>query len=811
MEAATGVANGRVGSLPISSSSSSSSSNKRKEWRAISDNPPRTSSNEDLDRLKLGQSDERTIYEHGTDVNYHSITVDGGLDNNNDLMQQRLHDVSSQREKMQQMEIELRAQIISRSEIIAMQNSFTDQINEQINAATQLKDHLQEREHAIHELELNLEEKDRELRAIKIDNEAAWAKEDLIREQNKELLAYRRERDNYEAERAQQLQQIHDLQEHIQEKERQYLELEEQHRVLQENILYKDEQLREAQAWIARVDAMQSTTHISLQTELRERTEQFNHFWLGCQRQFADMERHHLQSIQQLQLELADARQRSAVYTEDASADHSNSEEASSFGQTKGTQFNANSAGTSSGNPGILANGNVDEYPSFAAMGNASTKAEHSPGVPIPPSVIGLGAYMQPGQVAALHPFFIPQQGIPHSIPPASTHVPDPHMGHFIPVPAISSHQDWQHQQAVADSSQISNNNQYQPPQTEQNMQSSHVHYDYQQITPAHMGPSGYVVTNAVPNPEVASVITVAREEAQNMAYPQPQQQQESPKFHEELRLDSSDRKVEMKLQDNLTANEGQGLPTEKQHSAETSSLSSTSATSESNGSSAILPPPTIPSGRAPNVVSPVKIVEPRLLDERSLLACIVRAIPAGSGGRVRISSTLPNRLGKMLAPLHWHDYKKRYGKLDDFVAGHPELFVIEEDFIQLREGAQEMISASAAIAKVSAAAAASAPYSSTILPSVAVTPMAQSHHQRPKKVPSDDKSSASQNQNNGVYNNIVQGLSNVKILSNPRQQQQQQNGVQLKGTSNGRPGVNFGGKQQQQGRDSGPAVIPRR
>ncbi|KAL5229418.1 hypothetical protein ABZP36_028194 [Zizania latifolia] len=29
----------------------------------------------------------------------------------------------------------------------------------------------------------------------------------------------------------------------------------------------------------------------------------------------------------------------------------------------------------------------------------------------------------------------------------------------------------------------------------------------------------------------------------------------------------------------------------------------------------------------------------------------------------------LPNRLGKMLAPLHWHDYKKHYGKLDDFVA----------------------------------------------------------------------------------------------------------------------------------------------
>jgi hypothetical protein len=36
--------------------------------------------------------------------------------------------------------------------------------------------------------------------------------------------------------------------------------------------------------------------------------------------------------------------------------------------------------------------------------------------------------------------------------------------------------------------------------------------------------------------------------------------------------------------------------------------------------------------------------------------------------------SQLPNRLGKMLAPLHWQDYKKQYGKLDDFVSSHPEV-----------------------------------------------------------------------------------------------------------------------------------------
>lgn len=58
-----------------------------------------------------------------------------------------------------------------------------------------------------------------------------------------------------------------------------------QQRVAQETILYKDERLREAQSWIARVqemDALQSTT---MQAELRERTEQYNQLWLGCQRQ----------------------------------------------------------------------------------------------------------------------------------------------------------------------------------------------------------------------------------------------------------------------------------------------------------------------------------------------------------------------------------------------------------------------------------------------------------------------------------------------------------------------------------------------
>ena len=65
------------------------------------------------------------------------------------------------------------------------------------------------------------------------------------------------------------------------------------------------------------------------------------------------------------------------------------------------------------------------------------------------------------------------------------------------------------------------------------------------------------------------------------------------------------------------------------------------------------------------------------------------------------------------------------------------QLFVIEGDFIHLREGAQEIISATTAFAKVAAAAAASSTPLSSLFPSVALTPVAQSN--RHKTVPSLD------------------------------------------------------------------------
>ncbi|KAL2503083.1 uncharacterized protein Fot_36931 [Forsythia ovata] len=95
-----------------------------------------------------------------TDVDFCSIAIDGGLEN--DILQQRLHTVLKQREQLQHMEIGLRAQ-----------------------------EQLHKRGQQIHELERKIEENERELNAIRLDNEDAWAKEDLLREQSKELQSYR--------------------------------------------------------------------------------------------------------------------------------------------------------------------------------------------------------------------------------------------------------------------------------------------------------------------------------------------------------------------------------------------------------------------------------------------------------------------------------------------------------------------------------------------------------------------------------------------------------------------------------------------
>ncbi|XP_022722881.1 uncharacterized protein LOC111279993 isoform X4 [Durio zibethinus] len=825
MEAATSVAAARSGSMKMPSPS-------RKEWRAVSDHHAvRNSGDEvELDRSKLGQSDERTIYEvqHGRepdDVNFCSNMVDGSLDD--DILQQRIHDVARQREELQQMEVELRAQAIARSRILEIQSKCGAEIKAHANAASKLEEQLHESELTIHGLERKMEEKDRELHAIKVEKEEAWAKEDLLREQNKELATFRRERDHSEAERAQRIKQIHDLQEHVQEKERQLIELQEQYRAAQESILYKDEQLREAQTWISRVhemDALQSSTNHSLQAELRERTEQYNQLWHGFQRQFTEMERLHLHTIHQLQLDLADARERNGSYTDESHISQANSKDLSQFGQSNGNQVDSNGSGSTNANTGVISNGASDNVQLFASVGNAPTpnQNDYVPSVPIAP--LGMPLYLPHGPMTALHSFVMHQQGVPHSV--AS------HVGHYS-MPAMSSIEQWQNGQTSSEGFQLSAQNQLPLSQTDQSRGRSDVKYEYemsvngQAIRPDYLNhisegrePNSVMSSSAGKAQVLDSINASYLEDPQN----EPCLQQVSSQFHDALRLGTIEQSCESENIQNMN-----------NHVLEDHVL-----TAEEASTAAILAEKLVSTGQT-NILISDKTSETALLDERSLLACIVRTIP--TGGRIWISSTLPNRLGKMLAPLHWHDYKKKYGKLDDFVATHPELFVIEGDFIQLREGAQEMIAATAAVAKVAAAAAVSSPHSS-FLPSVAVTPMAQPNRLK-KVLPSIDsihvknengvfkeyaaisKNAADdhsqllvmQNQHpNGICFGVTGGLSNVKILSKSKDpteinganfERLSVTSVESKASGHGRSNSDFVGKQQ--GRAAGAAISFRR
>ncbi|KAJ4911380.1 Uncharacterized protein Rs2_06001 [Raphanus sativus] len=477
-----------------------------------------------------------------------------------------------------------------------IQRRFESTSAEYENAAAVMQEQILEKERSVREMERKLEEKDRELLAVKLDNEAAWAKEGLLREQNKELCTLRRERDYSDAERSQNIHKLSELQEHFQEKERQYAELQEQNRIAQETVMYKDEQLREAQGWIARaqeMDALQSSTNHSLQAELRERTEQYNQLWLGCQRQFAEMERLHVHTVQQLELELANTVQ------------------------------------------------------------NSGNQIQN----------------IQAGQVTPLHSFVMHQQEM---LKPRGTSPPNVAQSVLLQQKA---------------SSQLPMQNHVHPSQGVHGLVSSdgkseyQVHANGQSLGQGYQTSHGAQLGSTTPSSSVNEQI-VESGNGSNTSANNNTFQDISSQFRDALRLDSN------ALTQKPEEANGQVSPGEQ--NVAKAQVSSGNAERRNLESST-------------------------LLDERSLLACIVRTIPAG--GRIRISSTLPNRLGKMLAPLHWHDYKKKYGKLDDFVASHLELFVIEEDYIQVREGAQKMVAASAVGSKVAASSSPNSMY-------VAMTPM---------------------------------------------------------------------------------------
>ncbi|XP_042384351.1 uncharacterized protein LOC121976306 isoform X2 [Zingiber officinale] len=865
MEAPVGL----NGTIPVSASQAA-----RKEWRAMPDHSYRSNGGEEREHLNVNQSAERTIHEVQVgsgrqDVEFCSLTIDVGSQITDDMLQRKLQEISRLREQLQQMEIEL-ARTIARSEVLEMQNTYEVKLKEQIDINNNLKEQLREREKRLLELERKVEEKERELHTMKIDSEAAWAKEDLLREQNKELANYRRERDNSEAERAQHLSQIHDFQELIQDKEGQILALQEQHRVAQETIHFKEEQLREAHTWIARVqemDALQSSTNQSLQVELRERIEHVNQYWISIQRQFLEMEHHHMQAIQQLQLELAEARGNNGKHKDGSQVARENSVDSSN---SNASQINVIDGGKSNAQLGFSSNGSVDGTSAYVSTSNPSSKPEHVPDVPLVPSTLmGMNSFIPPGQIASLHPYMLNPLSVPHPATSTNLHIPQSHMDPYQSIPIIPNHQQWQNQRvlALSDVSQIPNESKHPLTQTQHGLLGSDTHYSFNlpgelgAVHQEHLSSHGDKQVPSHSGNGSSEEVQVLRSNIKQSSVTQQSQGTLDAPPH----LDSaseyypSDKKTEIKAEDVLPSENKsleEGLKSGQEWPASSVTISTRQISVSSNGTAES----TIFAAPVSNTLMPSNPpLEPKLLDERSLLVCIVRAIPAGSDGKIRISTTLPNRLGKMLAPLHWHDYKKCYGKLDEFLAHHPELFVIEGDFIHLREGAQQIISATAAFAKVAAAASASsAPYTS-LLSSVAVTPVAQVNRQKVTQsieskaaisvpladavamanagVQSDTPTQILTRQDprpNDARSNLIQGLSNVTIsnkLKNVQEANALPSGAKLgnvfvhsavgntsnldrtnlswqnKGTGNGRHSL--GGKQL--GRSSGSNMISRR
>lgn len=88
-----------------------------------------------------------------------------------------------------------------------------------------------------------------------------------------------------------------------------------------------------------------------------------------------ELEQRHLQAIQQLQLELAEAREGNGMYKEGAKVADENSADSSSYAQNKRNQFNATDAGALNGNLGFISNGKLDGHPCTVSS-SISSKVE---------------------------------------------------------------------------------------------------------------------------------------------------------------------------------------------------------------------------------------------------------------------------------------------------------------------------------------------------------------------------------------------------------------------------------------------------
>ena len=89
------------------------------------------------------------------------------------------------------------------------------------------------------------------------------------------------------------------------------------------------------------------------------------------------MERVHLHTIQQIQLEHADGKKRSGTYPDDSRVSQTSSNDASQFGLNNGNQLDEDGSVTPPEHSGVLPNGNVEIISSYVSTGNAKVQVEH--------------------------------------------------------------------------------------------------------------------------------------------------------------------------------------------------------------------------------------------------------------------------------------------------------------------------------------------------------------------------------------------------------------------------------------------------
>ncbi|KAJ7532255.1 hypothetical protein O6H91_14G079800 [Diphasiastrum complanatum] len=807
------------------------------------------------------------------------VTQLSSLEHPDCTLEQRLHDIARQREQLQQAEVELRARFLAQAEVMRLQSGFDEQAKQQSEIIANLQVRLREKEQQINLLEQQLEERERQLHSNQREaNEAlnqAWAKDGLLREQTNELVTLRRERDNLVAEqkaassqsdveRAECLAQLEDLREQIREKDIQLQQVGEQHRATQDILSFKDEQLRDAQAWMTRaqeLDAYHVSANSSLQLELRDRIDQMNQLWLGYQRQLAEVEMYHTQSVKRLQQQLAEVKEQNRVMENGRGFDK-NIKRPSFNGSKELTQVDETNEPASNGSKQIELSGiGVQAKSSIQPTGTVDGlvpifrhdppgKVEHATGLPVVPTpVVGLTTLLPPsGGLGGMHRYSVHHQSLT-PLQPSSLQASQQGLGRMQPPAAPLTHQQYlppsQHQQVAhaqryhsqqTHPTSVQSHSQWQQqlsrPSVQQqhttypsliqsqgtlnlknmDIQEHHVRQYHEQVQPEgrqnrhdfkqsdavlpdyssqphmqsmqqHSQAPREVLCKDLPSHTLPVSMDPKNEPSQQMPLQQHDKlqkdipvscqqqldkvQQEDSKeldnlsqnveewqsYHKHKRLDQHTYPEDHMYQqiqhsssaqansDMIEIQEGQQISSRIEQMLEVTisslpvSLSKQDTTSEDSENESLKKNIDLKRSGLQTSAQVVgvsnKVGDSMPLDERSLLACLVRAVPAEPTAKIRISSTLPNRLGKMLAPLHWHDYRKLYGRLDEFLGSHTELFVIEGDFIYLREGAHAAVSTMTAVAKAAAAAAAVAPVGPSLLPTVAVTPVAKSQMQR--------------------------------------------------------------------------------